>query len=101
MLAGSFTAVAAVVVKFTPPRVRVFVSPSHVLVVVPVFASLSRASAVVGSVEKSAVAVADPAASTMVGSIPTTIARASRMLHSLVNFVFAFISKSSLFIFGI
>ena len=89
---GRYTAVSAVVVKFTPLRVRVFVSGSHVLSSVPVFAALSRFSAAVGSVEKSAFSVAGSAASATVGSMPTTITRASSMLHSLVNFVFAFIS---------
>ena len=45
--------------------------------------------------------VQDKLSSAAVGSSPTTMTRVSRILHSLVSFVLAFISNSSLFLSGI
>ena len=74
--AGSFTAVSAEVVKFTPLRVRVLFS--HVLSAEPsVFAALSSASAAFASAVKSAVA-AGSSASTAAGSSDRHISRESR-----------------------
>ena len=77
---GRIIAVAALVVKFTPLRVRVL--SIHLLSAAPsVFAALSSASAVVGLVMKSAVTVGvagSSSASTVIGSSVRHSSRESR-----------------------